>query len=109
MRRRNPCSRGQAVSGKPWTPNEIARFKSLWAKGVQFKYIARELDRSAPALRKKRIELGLPRRVNKGDAVGPALEVYIHGELLATARRRAVERGTSLSEYIRHLIRRDTQ
>lgn len=89
----------------PWTDREITILRRLWLTGTQIKIIAEELGRSPSAVKKKRAEIGLNTRRDHGQNQG--LRVNVSPSLYRSIRRRATERGSSVADYLRMLIKRD--
>jgi hypothetical protein len=88
------------------TPDKIAKFKRDWDRGIALKIVADDLDMEFEELRRLRPYLKLePRRTagNKSSFV----RVYVRDEYILVAKKRARERGQSLSAYINALIKRD--
>ncbi len=98
----------------PWPPAKRARFMQLWRDGAPIKVIAHELDikldakgRSGSILHWRK-KLGLaPRRSQVTKEMSAARQIRIPDAIWAKLRSRALERGVSVSAYVRYLIRRD--
>lgn len=97
--------RGGPVPKKPWEPWEDAKLRQDWYRSVSTDIIAEELKRSPSDVRRRRIKLGLePRRFL---VARTKISLQVSAEMARAVGRRARERGQTVSEYLRSLIKRD--
>lgn len=89
-----------------WTNRKEELFQKLWHDGVMIKVIAHKMGCSVWALKSRRRRLKLPRRHTKEDG-GTYLKFRIDAELYAKIMKKASNNQSTLSEYIRVLIKRN--
>lgn len=90
-----------------WAKNEDEKFKQLWAEGMMVKNIMSELGRSKKAILWRRRFLKLQPRRCPPHVKRKSLTIYMDERMRMAVQRRAFGKYTSLSEYVRMLIRRD--
>jgi hypothetical protein len=95
-------------SPSKFSDKQKERFAREWATGKSLKYIAFGMgdDITAEDLRRLRLVMGLPARKRPGQG-NMSLRVYVHNKYKDAVRKRARERGMSLSTYVGKLILRD--
>lgn len=97
-----------------WSAAEVERLRTMWASGVQSKIIAHSLDRTLRSVEYKLVRMqktdpeGWPKRYGvKHCGEKRQLTLYLNDSTLMLARRRARQRGSTVSAYLRYLIERD--
>lgn len=91
-----------------WTNHKEELLKKLWHDGMMIKVIAHKMRCSVSALKARRRRIKLPCRYSKGDG-GTYLKFRIDAELYAKVMKKASNNQSTLSEYIRVLIKRDVE
>jgi len=61
---------------RPWSDEDIASLKKLWADGVPVRKLALRFRRSQSAIRGKAVQLGLKRPIQPPRP--PSDELYVH-------------------------------
>lgn len=89
-----------------WTQSQKERLKVLWRTGVQIKVIAYEIGKSQSAIKSMRKLMGLPTR--RATNTTHMIRTNVSEEVYSAIRRRCIERGQTVSDYVRYLIKRDT-
>lgn len=87
-----------------WTPHKKTMLRTLWHEGVGVKIICAELGCSKGSIQDQRKKLGLPTRRS---ICAYRITLNLDGDEERAIRRGASRRRTSLSTYLRSLIRRD--
>lgn len=91
-----------------WTESQTATLKREWIKGTSVKRICEMTNRLEPAVKAKRISLGLEGRRSKNDnADMVSVVVYMAPENNRRISGKAMAQGMSRSGYINKLILRD--
>lgn len=105
---------GAAAKYPPITDRDRHTFRREWKRGTLLKIIGQMLDpqRTARALAAWRLRLNLPVRQPKGvkrlhRGPSPHVNFELDAEMLRFLQQRASGEGTTMSMYIRRLIRRD--
>jgi len=90
------------------SPHERNTFAQMWRSGVNLKALDERFKIGhVDAVSRIRNRLGLEPRWKQGQSVICHVQLRIAPDTLQKAKRRAHERHTSLSRYIRYLIERD--
>jgi hypothetical protein len=90
---------------KPWEEHEDYKLIKDWRTCVAIEVIADELGRSTSDVKRRRKFLCLP--VRRYLVRRTSIKVNVDETMGRGVGRRARERGQSVSEYIRYLIKRD--
>jgi hypothetical protein len=97
-----------------WSQEKQDRFKQLWNDGAPVKVIAHELGLPLDhrgrngSIQHWRLKLGLPDRRSKIAKENSACrQIRIPNEIWDKLHARSLQRGVTISAYVRYLIRRD--
>lgn len=89
-----------------WTEAEDRRLMICWNRGESIGAIALQIDRTKSAIKKRRAVLGLPKR--KGvHLTDHQLRTNVDQATYDALNKRAFDKGTTVANYIRLLIKRD--
>jgi len=101
----NNIWRGGPIPRRAWQPYEDTKLTRDWYRNIKTEIIAEELGRSISDVKRRRMKLGLPpRRYLK---LRRKITTHVDVDLFHQFGRRCVERGQSISSYLRSLIVRD--
>lgn len=92
-----------------WPEADTAKLAELWAEGMLSKAIADVLGRRKPQVDRKARTMGLPPRHEFGVGRGKvAVRISVSPDLYDHLAKRARDRRSTISAYVRYLCYRDT-
>lgn len=91
---------------KRWTRQEDDVLVKAWKEGQEINAITLLLDRTKKAIIARRKYLLLPARRTKKETHG--LHIYVSEEVHDAIKRRARQKGMTITAYLRWIVKKDT-